>query len=300
MSKVKLRPNSCDILEGIGAALGVMYLVLGLSFAIIFILVNRGIISNTEHVVTLDHSYTLLVFTLLIIFIGFLSSILLISGAETENSFLLLPWLVFHLLVVILLFVGGTALLLNFIINYKQFNRAAVCSVPIMTGSLFMFIWMKVYQEMFLIKNRARRRKTQGNGNCNNSYNHPYFAFHPELYPCHVTSTTNQARNIRPSSHINEKEKAFPYYSQTGISDGQEAFKSVAMPQPSYLFGAHLGMLTWKSSPRRFETIEASILFEEEEEEEEEDKYTKEDNEQPKQRKHYIPGQDGIYIIDCE
>ena len=77
MSKVKLRPNSCDILEGLGAALGVMYLVLGLSFAIIFILVNRGIISNTEHVVTLDHSYTLLGFTLLIIFIGFLSSIML-------------------------------------------------------------------------------------------------------------------------------------------------------------------------------------------------------------------------------
>ena len=72
------------------------------------------------------------------------------------------------------------------------------------------------------------------------------------------------------------------------------------MPQPSYLFGAHLGMLTWKSSPRRFETIEASILFEEEEEEEEEDKYTKEDNEQPQQRKHYIPGQDVIYVIDCE
>jgi hypothetical protein len=46
----------------------------------------------------------------------------------------------------------------------------------------------------------------------------------------------------------------------------------------------------WKSSNRRFETIEASILFEEEEEEE---KYTEEDKEQPKQWKHYIPEQNG-------
>ena len=113
MYKVKVRTNLGDILGGLGAALAVLYLVLGLSFAIIFIPLNREIISNTEHVVILDHSHTLLGFTLLFIFIGFLPSILLIVGAETENSFLLLPWLVFHLLAVILLVVGGTAILLN-------------------------------------------------------------------------------------------------------------------------------------------------------------------------------------------
>jgi hypothetical protein len=114
-----------------------------------------------------------------------------------------------------------------------------------------------------------------------------------QIHSWDVTSKTKQPRNIRPSSHINEKEKAFPCYT---ICDGQETFKSLSMPQPSYLFGVHLGMLMWKSSHRRFETIEASILFEEEEEEEE--KYTEEDKEQPQQWKHYIPGQG--YIWDCE
>ena len=58
-------------------------------------------------------------------------------------------------------------------------------------------------------------------------------------------------------------------------------------------------MLTWKSSNRRFETIEASIKFVEEDEEE--DKYTEEDKEQGKEQtqkwKQNIPGNHGIYII---
>ena len=139
-----------------------------------------------------------------------------------------------------------------------------------------------------------------GRLNVTTATNTPYFAFHPELYHSHVTSTNNKARYIRPSNHVNRKEQAFPY---SDISNGQEAFKSLAIvrttSQPSYFFGDHLGMLTWKSSNRRFETIEASIKFVEEDEEE--DKYTEEDKEQGKEQtqkwKQNIPGNYGIYII---
>jgi len=64
-----------------------------------------------------------------------------------------------------------------------------------------------------------------------------------------------------------------------GDTREEEARKSVAVVktvprhpyQHSHHFGANVGVLQWGNVPRKFETIEVSIKFEEEDEEEEEE-----------------------------
>ena len=183
-----------------------MYLVLGLAFVILFIMVNIGIISNTQVFIHLHQSYVLLVVVLAVIFIGFLTSIMLIISVETDKSFFVLPWLVFHILTIFITIVGVTALLLHFIINKKQFKRAALCTVPIMTSLLFMFIWMKVYQEMLCIKIREKKRKARA---ICNFYKNTYFAFNSELKqnPLEIPTNKTSLNTCDRSLHIYSQPK---------------------------------------------------------------------------------------------
>ena len=146
-----------DILRCLGASLGVMYLLLGIAFVILFILFNINIFNQTSSSVNPDHSYFVLFILLTFAFLGFLSNLMLIVGAETFCFRLILPWIVFHMLFIIFLVPGGIILLLYFIIQQSKEKRAALCSIPIMSGLLLLFIWLKVYQEFIIIKKSSKR-----------------------------------------------------------------------------------------------------------------------------------------------
>ena len=279
MSLVHVRPCHYNIMTCLGTTLSVMYLVLGLAFSILYIL-----LSETQVNINLHKSYTVLAVILLILFTGFLTSMMLIVSVKTDKRYFILPWLVFHLIVIFVMVVGGTTLLLHFVINKKQFRRATLCSIPIVTGLLFIFIWMKVYQKMFLIKSREKKRKAL---EMHNLYTNTYFPFNPELklnpqeMATNSTDLHNYSRSMniysQPNDAINEAEKMkrkLAAHEYTHYNPDQESLKSVAIVRtrteksktPVYYFGDPLGFLTWKNSQRTFETLEASITFEEEEE----------------------------------
>ena len=145
------------------AFLGVLYFLLGLSFVICFVLVNCGVIVHDSLFVNLHKSYTMLIITILITFLGMFTSIMVIHSVRRKKSLLIFPWLVFHLLSSILIILSGIAFVLHFIIDKKYFMRAALCFIPIMTGILFLCTWVKVFQEMREIKFGERKTKTLSN-----------------------------------------------------------------------------------------------------------------------------------------
>jgi len=265
-------------LRWIGTVLAVLYLVLALASTSLFILVNTGIVSEEQLVHKLHRSYVLLTIILIILFIGFLTSIM--TSVQTDKRSFLLPWLVFHLLLILSLVIGGTALSLHFIINKKQLTRASFYTIPILTGFMLMFFWMKVYQAMFLIKTREKKINAM---KMHDLYKSTYFPFNSNLvnYPMPIHALPHRL-NIysQPNAALKEtekmKEKLVAHeYRNTEPVEEEESCHSITLVKtvkdkfspPVYFFGDPLGFLTWRNRCRNFETLEASIVFDAEEEE---------------------------------
>ena len=223
-----------DILRCLGASLGVMYLLLGIAFVILFILFNINIFNQTSSSVNPDHSYFLLFILLTFAFLGFLSNLMLIVGAETFDFRLILPWIVFHMLFIIFLVPGGIILLLYFIIQQSKEKRAALCSIPIMSGLLLLFIWLKVYQEFIIIKKSSKR----------------LFPRMPLLY--HQNYQDRQLGQI--SAYYQNHDKLNYEAKLIKMNPSESCAKNILLLN-------NLGR-----SRRKFETLEASITFEEESE----------------------------------
>ena len=106
----------CDVLKIIGTSFSVMYFILGFNVVVIFIINNNDSRNRTHGKV----SYALLGFPLFILFVGFLTSLILITCKNTQNRYFIIPWLVFHLIFIIISIVGGTGFLLNFFIHQRH------------------------------------------------------------------------------------------------------------------------------------------------------------------------------------
>ena len=96
MLSVQVNPCHCQVVRCIGSVLSVMYLVLGLAFVTLFILINIGLVSDAQVFISLHKSFVLLAVVLSILFIGFLINIMIIVGVETDKSCFILPWLVYQ------------------------------------------------------------------------------------------------------------------------------------------------------------------------------------------------------------
>ena len=136
---------------------------------------------------------------------------------------------------------------------------------------------MKVYQGMFVIKNKIRTRKALLD---EIFYKQRYFVFYPDTGTAHQKSQEEAKpyylfNRLKENFNKNQQMKrnvAFPSYHQDEKEELQTIVKvkTTTNPcKPSYFLGDHLGILTWTNSKRKFETIEVSIKFDDEEGEEE-------------------------------
>ena len=141
------------------ASIGVIYLLLGVAFGVCFLLVNCGVIEDHTFIINLHNSYAMLIIVILITLLGVCTSLMVIFSVRRKKSVQILPWLVFHLLCAILITLSGIAFVLHFIINKKFFMRAALCFIPIITGLMFLCIWVKVLQELRQIKIKKKLLK---------------------------------------------------------------------------------------------------------------------------------------------
>ena len=96
---------------------------------------------------------------LVLTFLGLITNLLLVIGAKTERRFLLLPWLVYHVLFVLACLGGGLYLALHFTVlaeEEEDYVSAVASLFPIVFGIFFIFVWILVDQLFIKLKHKKR------------------------------------------------------------------------------------------------------------------------------------------------
>ena len=282
--------SSAYIVQMLGTCLSVMYLLLGMSSVLVFILINTGIITGTRDLLNIQQTYAILAVVLVINFCGFISNILLVISVTNNHTRLMLPCLFFHLIFIIILIVGGTGLFFHLIINLHQYIRASLCVIPILTGLLLVIVWLKIYQKYFLIKSIKRLQKLEL---MQQFYNYQtYFSFNKQVDRKILTESEyesfheipvvaqNRVMSVAADNEVVEvvAEPEPHIYVNEAIDkdpDNLNTFSRIVRVdtlhtptyRPNYFFGDSFGVLPCRSCNRSLETIEASITFGEEKEE---------------------------------
>ena len=258
------------ILQVLGTCLCLMYLALGLAAVLLFVLLTTGLVDSPA-LLSLHQSYSVLAGCLATNFTGFLTNILLVVSGINLNLRLVLPWLVFHLIFLLVLILGGLILLLHLLVSHQLYLRSFLCIIPILAGFLLIFVWLKVYLQLFAIRRLKRQKNLQLLRNLYGNQDHqPYIAHlhskesivHP-LHPLHLTQAT-----YLPGYDYNHH-----YYDNKGQEDIEQTNSRLVSVSTEtrehftphhYFFGDSLGIL--RRFNRSMETIEASITFDEEKE----------------------------------
>ena len=267
--KREVRESPGYILQVLGSCLSIMYLLFGLGSVMVFILINTGLIRGVPHLVSLHQTYSALIGSLTASFTGFLTNILLVLSGINLNLKLIVPWLVFHLIFLLVLILGGLILLLHLLITLHLYIRSLLCIIPILTGLLLIFVWLKVYLQLFTIRRLKRHRKFLL---LRNFYNIQHSA--PSYIPNQedLYSRKLHQQGVRPRLHhdphfYHTNKKDFEQSHSRLVSVGNLSNNFYKSNKPhNYFFGDAMGFL--KRLNRSMETIEASINFEEEKEEE--------------------------------
>ena len=262
-----VRESPGSILQALGTCFSLMYLALGLAAVIVFVLLTTGLVSSPP-LLTEQQSYAALGGGLTLNFTGFLTNILLVVSGLNLNIRLILPWLVFHLIFLLFLILGGLILLLHLLVSHHLYLRSMLCIIPILAGFLLIFVWLKVYLQLFAIRRIKRQKNLQLLRNLYGTQEHqPYISqIHPKdvedtVLPHPITETT-----LVPCYDYNNH-----FYFNTGRELEQTNSRLVrvgtetrGLHTPNYFFGDTLGIL--RRFNRSMETIEASITFDEEKE----------------------------------
>ena len=266
--KKQVRPSPGYILQVLGTFFCTMYLLLGTGAVLVFVMINTGLIKGVPHLLSLQHTYLVLAAALTANFIGFLTNILLVVSGINLNLRLVLPWLVFHLIFLLVLILGGLILLLHLLVSHQLYLRSFLCIIPILAGFLLIFVWLKVYLQLFAIRRLKRQKNLQLLRNLYGNQDHqPYIAhLHPKediVHPLHLTQAT-----YLPGYDYNHH-----YYDNKGQEDLEQTNSRLVSVSTEtrehftphhYFFGDSLGIL--RRFNRSMETIEASITFDEEKE----------------------------------
>jgi len=178
--EVRIRSWCCGLrafVVVIGSMQAAVYVIAGLGLVGWYLVSNsRGVSQTFESVVevsnlseflpeldsTSDSLLRILCTGLGIAFLGFLSSLFLIFGAQFRKRFLLLPWLISHFIIITLIFVAGLYLIINYtiILEDKDYLKASLSLFFIVAGILLIFTWILVDQFYILLG----ANKTLGSG----------------------------------------------------------------------------------------------------------------------------------------
>ena len=96
----------------------------------------------------LDERVIILTAVLVTCFVGLVTNLLLLTGVKTEQRFLLLPWLIYHVLFILACLGGGLYLALHFTVlsDHEDYIKAVMALFPLVFGIFFIFIWIMVDQ----------------------------------------------------------------------------------------------------------------------------------------------------------
>ena len=255
-----VRDSPGSLLQALGTCFCLMYLVLGLAAVLVFVLITTGIVSSPPFLST-QQSFSVLGGALSLNFTGFLTNILLVVSGVNLSVRLILPWLVFHLIFLLFLILGGLVLLLYLLVSHHLPLRSMLCIIPILAGFLLIFVWLKVYLQLFAIRRIKRQKNLELLRNLygNQDHHQPYIT---HIYPKEVEETAN---HLQSNNHFYaNKSKELDQTNSVLVSVGTENRGQRDHYTPNYFFGDTLGIL--RRFNRSMETIEASITFEEEKE----------------------------------
>ena len=266
-----MRDSPGSILQALGTCFSVMYLALGLAAVIVFVLLTTGLVSSPP-ILTGQQSYAALGGGLTLNFTGFLTNLFLVVSGLNLNIRLILPWLVFHLIFLLFLILGGLILLLHLLVSHHLYLRSMLCIIPILAGFLLIFVWLKVYLQLFAIRRIKRQRNLQLLRNLYGHQDHhqPYIT---DIQPKDVEDTANYQHTQTTPLPLYDSNNHFYANKSQELDRTNSRLVSVGTTEitgqgghytPNYFFGDTLGIL--RRFNRSMETIEASITFEEEKE----------------------------------
>ena len=182
--EVKIRPWCCSLdtaVVVVGGGVAVIYLVVGV-LAVGWVVLqyvgyydNIGIVSEVD---SFEEAYSTVVadrddmsaigaISVALSFLGIICSLLVVIGIMRRSSCYLLPWLVWHVVIILACFGIGFYLAVNFTVLVDEMDvlKAVVSAVPVMAGIFLLFLWLLVEQAHASLRNRRVTASRFNNGN---------------------------------------------------------------------------------------------------------------------------------------
>ena len=100
---------------------------------------------------------------LVISLLGLVTSLLLVMGVKIEHITLLIPWQVFHGIIILACFVGGIYQAMHFTVlaTTEDTFHACLSLFPVVTGIFVIFLWVFVQQLSIRLKYKQQRENEE-------------------------------------------------------------------------------------------------------------------------------------------
>ena len=162
---MKLWCCSLDTTVGmVGGVMAALYLVMGVVAVVWVVFTNDVIAQNVGRVIEvntfddvyqdlrsfeeIDNTLVFLILALVISALGIVTSLILIIGVMRSSSCMLLPWLAWHVVIVLCCLGSGLYLLVYFLLLVDEIEeeKAVASAGPVLAGILLIFLWVLVDQ----------------------------------------------------------------------------------------------------------------------------------------------------------
>ena len=175
---MKIRPWCCSMdisVVIIGGGLIAVYLVLGVVAVGRFtlqhlVILHEGSVvevdsldKDLDKLVSIENTVPFFAITIGISLVGFMSSLILLVGVMIKSSLYLVPWLVWHVVIILSCIGSGLYLVIHFLLIVRQRDivKAVVSMGPILAGGLLIFLWVLVDQFYIKLKEMKRIKKAK-------------------------------------------------------------------------------------------------------------------------------------------
>jgi len=207
--------------------------VLGVGWVILLRSENQNLVDAVQEINTLDEAFSsfrsidtrplLMALVFVISLSGLSSSVSLIVGTIFRYPCCLLPWLVWHMIVILLAIGSGFYLVIHFtlLVHQKDLVSAVVSLGPILLGVFLIFIWILVDQFYIKLRRLKQPRVTETLVRSLQS-NFKLTEIQVNEEKNHITISDRGQTNKKKLASFKEKHSRRPYHKALGYSKSLE------------------------------------------------------------------------------
>ena len=179
-----------------------------------------------------DKTFIFLVLTLIISILGIVSSLLLVMGVVRRSSCMLLPWLTWHVVIILVCIGSGLYLVVYFLLlaEDREEDKAIISATPIIAGIFLIFLWVLVDQ-LYLQLGHTKLTVAVDN-NLRKSSSHLGMGNKEHSNTLRSTRSQQSLRSLRPlkkrSNHqeFNRKSRSLEYILDSNSDSSNSTYQS--------------------------------------------------------------------------